>query len=227
MRIHYIQHVPFEGLGSMEPWFTNNGHTITRIALWNGDAFPSTDDLDVLVIMGGPMNVYDEPLYPWLAPEKAFIQQAIHNQKIVIGICLGAQLIAAALGAKVYRNPLEEIGWFPVQIAPSLSQWLKKTLPAEMTVFHWHGDTFDLPGTAINHISSTPCAHQLYTCGDRILGIQFHPEATPAAVLAMVDHEGEELSAAPYVQDRETILSSEHYDIGNTFLQTLLTRMFQ
>jgi GMP synthase (glutamine-hydrolysing) len=171
------------------------------------------------------MGVYDEPLYPWLAPEKAFIQQAIHQQKIVIGICLGAQLIAAVLGAKVYRNPVEEIGWFPVQIAPSLSQWLKQALPSELTVFHWHGDTFDLPETAVNHLSTAVCSHQLYTCGDRILGIQFHPEATPAAVQAMVDHEGDSLSTGPYVQDRETILGPGNYQAGNSFLQNLLTRL--
>jgi len=225
MNIHYIQHVPFEGLGSMAPWLTGNGHSIACTALWNDDPLPSLQDLDVLIIMGGPMSVYDDPLYPWLTREKTFIRQAILEQKIVIGICLGAQLLAAVLGAEVYRNQWQEIGWFPVRVAPSFAQWLQRPVAPALTVFHWHGDTFTLPPGAVNHLDSAACPHQLFTVGDRVIGIQFHPEATPAAVQDMADHEGDELSLAPYIQDRETILSPAHHQAGNRLMEEILDRL--
>ncbi len=122
MRAHYLQHVPFEGVGSIEPWLKINGYEITNTRLFEETDFPSLKDIDLLVIMGGPMSVSDEGKYPWLVHEKKFIYEAIKSDKAVLGICLGAQLIANVMGARVYQNPLKEIGWFPVYGIPSIDK---------------------------------------------------------------------------------------------------------
>ncbi|MCK7557005.1 type 1 glutamine amidotransferase [Chitinophaga sedimenti] len=114
MNIHYFQHVPFEGLGCIADWIDRKGHQVSVTRWYAGDAPPPHDQTDWLIIMGGPMGVYDAAQYPWLETEKAYIREAIQQGKRVLGICLGAQLIAAALGAKVYPNREKEIGWFPV-----------------------------------------------------------------------------------------------------------------
>ncbi len=113
MRAHYLQHVPFEGLGSIEPWLIDAGYTITSTHLFETAEFPEPDDFDLLVVMGGPMSINDEAVYPWLTPEKRFLRQVMETGKPVLGICLGAQLIAGCLGAKIFPNEEKEIGWFP------------------------------------------------------------------------------------------------------------------
>ena len=122
LRIHYLQHVPFEGPGYIESWAMVRGHRLTSTRLYAGQRLPAAEELDWLVILGGPMNVYEENRYPWLAREKRFIGEALHGGKVVIGICLGAQLLASVLGAKVTRNPCVEIGWYPVEKAAKASQ---------------------------------------------------------------------------------------------------------
>ncbi|MEJ7683416.1 MAG: hypothetical protein WKG06_37270 [Segetibacter sp.] len=126
MRVHYIQHVPFESLGCIEDWLIKNNHTIVSTKVWENAVFPSTDDFDVLIVMGGPMGVYNDHQYTWLADEKNFIFDAIKSEKKIIGVCLGAQLLAVVLGAAVFINKYKEIGWFPVKIDPSFTKWLGK-----------------------------------------------------------------------------------------------------
>jgi len=111
LRIHYLQHVSFEGLGSIAEWVTSNGHELTSTQFFINSYLPEPADIDWLIIMGGPMGVYDEDKYEWLTAEKQFIKKAIDAGKTVIGICLGAQLIAKVLGAKVYPNQKRAIGW--------------------------------------------------------------------------------------------------------------------
>ena len=114
MRAHYLQHVEFEGLGSIEPWLKAAGYEITNTRLFESAKLPDLKKIDLLIVMGGPMSVNDEDDFPWLVSEKKFIREAINSGKPVLGICLGAQLIASATGARVYRNPIKEIGWFPI-----------------------------------------------------------------------------------------------------------------
>ncbi|MDP2106444.1 MAG: amidotransferase, partial [Desulfobulbaceae bacterium] len=114
MRIHALQHVVFEGLGSIETWAKNNKAPITYSQMYADANLPSVDDFDFLVVMGGPMNIYEEEQFPWLSAEKLLIKKAIDDGKIVLGVCLGAQLIADTLGAKITRNRYREIGWFPL-----------------------------------------------------------------------------------------------------------------
>ena len=115
MLAHYLQHVFFEGLGSIAPWLQSAGYEITRTPFFKSMNLPDPEEIDLLVVMGGPMSVNDEVQFPWLAMEKWFIREAIGAGKPVLGVCLGAQLIASAMGARVYANAHKEIGWFPIR----------------------------------------------------------------------------------------------------------------
>jgi GMP synthase-like glutamine amidotransferase len=112
MRLHWLQHVPFEGLGYIKDWAEEQGFDITCTRLYEGEELPKMDEFDWLIVMGGPMGIFDYNDHPWLTDEKEFIELAIDEEKTVIGICLGAQLIATALGAEVKNNPVKEIGWY-------------------------------------------------------------------------------------------------------------------
>jgi GMP synthase-like glutamine amidotransferase len=209
MRAHCLQHAPFEGLGSIEPWLLANGAHVSMTRLFERPILPPIDDVDVLVVMGGPMSANDDAEYPWLEPEWRFIRQAIEREKAVLGVCLGAQLIARAMGARVYPNPEREIGWWPiVGMSPAADMPKWASAGAETTVFHWHGETFDLPpgGTALAR--SAGCELQAFQLGKRVIGIQFHLETTPSLVQGMVSHCGAELVPARFVQRESEILSS-------------------
>ena len=119
MRVHCLQHVPFEGLGCIEPWLQSSGHAVTFTRFHESATLPELDHVDLLIVMGGPMSVNDEAEFPWLVQEKRFVRDAIHAGKSVLGVCLGAQLIAAAMGARVYQNHTREIGWLPVDAVPA------------------------------------------------------------------------------------------------------------
>ena len=119
MRVHVLQHVPFEGLGSIGPWLQRRGAAISATRFFAGDQLPHLESLDMLVAMGGPMSVNDEATLPWLQEEKRLIADAIGRGTPVLGVCLGAQLIASALGARVFPNHVKEIGWFPVRARPT------------------------------------------------------------------------------------------------------------
>lgn len=145
MNIHYLQHVPFEDLGMIADWIDENGYHSRVSRLYQGEALPNVNDIDWLIVMGGPMGVYDEDQYPWLVDEKRCIERAIAKGRVVLGICLGAQLIANVLGARVYPHTRKEIGWFPITLTREGAQSpLFTELPSPFEVFHWHGDTFDL-----------------------------------------------------------------------------------
>src|SRR3974377_365570 len=116
MRIHYLKHVPFEGLGFIEEWAGTNGHRVSATRQYAEETLPGSDDFDLLVVMGGHVGACDDDRCPWLTTEKRFIEQAVEADKPVLGICLGAQLLAAVSGARVYRNQHKEIGWFPVTL---------------------------------------------------------------------------------------------------------------
>ncbi len=204
MRVHYLQHVEFEGLGSIEPWLLAAGHRITRTRLYAGDRPPASDDFDWLIVMGGPMGANDDATLPWLAAEKRLIREAVDDGKRVLGICLGAQLIAAVLGAEVYRNAEREIGWFEIRrTSHAATHGLGRVLPQRADVFHWHGDTFDLPPGAVALAESDACRNQAFAVGDHVLALQFHLETTPAAAAALIDHCRDELTDGPYVQTAE------------------------
>ncbi len=223
MRAHYLQHVPFEGLGSIKYWLSSTGYEITRTPFFETAKLPDVGEIDLLVIMGGPMSVNDEDEFPWLAPEKKFIRNAIQSSKPVLGICLGAQLIASAMGAEVFRNPLKEIGWFPVQ-GVSSSGDLLFNFPPSMLVFHWHGETFDLPLGATRLAKSEGCENQAFQMGSSVIGLQFHLETTAASARDIVSNCRDELIPAQYVQSEEEILlaHAERYSTINKVMDNVL-----
>lgn len=206
MRAHCLQHVPFEGPGSIASWFESNGHELTSTRFFESTALPEPGSIDFLVVMGGPMSVNDRRRFPWLVAETHFVRGVVDSGKPVLGICLGAQIIASAMGASVFPNPVREIGWFPVRaVAPGDASTF--VFPPSETVFHWHGETFDLPAGAIRLAASEGCTNQAFQLGKRVIGLQFHLETTPESARAMVSNCREELVPSRYVQAEDEILS--------------------
>lgn len=228
MRVHWLQHADHEGLGCIGPWLAAHGHPAGATRLYAGERPPpNVSGFDALIAMGGPMNVDEHERHPWLVPEKALIRAALDAGKRVLGICLGAQLIARALGAEVARNPEAEIGWFPVRLSEAgRAAPLLADLPNEFTAFHWHGDTYALPAGAELLASSEACAQQAFTCGGgRVLGLQFHLEVGKAD--AQLWFANDAPTPARYVQTPEMILAQdEGFDANNRFMRSILARFF-
>jgi len=224
MRAHYIQHIKFEGPGSIAPWLEATGYEITNTKLFESAKFPDLKKIDLLVVMGGPMSVNDEDNFPWLVSEKQFILEAIHSGKPVLGVCLGAQLIASALGARVYPNHAKEIGWFPIHgmLSNNTSVF---SFPPSMKVFHWHGETFDLPSGATRLAKSDGCENQAFQFGKSVIGLQFHLETTPKTASEIVANCRDELTASKYVQGEEEIMSAkpEQYQSINQLMNNVLS----
>lgn len=223
MRAHYLQHVPFEGLGSIEAWLHNTGYEITSTHFYVTEELPQIEDIDLLIVMGGPMSVNDESDYPWLIEEKKFIKGTIEAGKPTLGICLGAQLIADAMGAEVFPNAVKEIGWFPIQAAESESNAVFQ-FPEEIEVFHWHGETFSLPTGAVQIAKSTGCKNQAFQMKDNVIGLQFHLETTSHSTQAIVENCRNELVDGKYIQTGEEILSApqERYRSINSLMGSIL-----
>lgn len=174
------------------------------------EEFPADTDFDLLVIMGGPMNIYEDEQYPWLKQEKAFIKKVINSDKFVLGICLGAQLLADVLGAKVYKNDFSEIGWFPVEVDnEALKVPVMSGFSSEIQAFHWHGDTFDIPQDSIRLGSTEGCKNQGFIYKDRVIGLQFHLEITEENAVSLIRNCSEDMAASMYVQKQQEILSAK------------------
>ena len=206
MKIHYLQHEPYESLGCIEDWINSKGYQVSATKFYRDSKLPELDEFDFLIIMGGPMGVSDEDKYPWLKDEKQFIRDAIDGNKIVLGICLGSQLIAAALGAKVYRNNYKEIGWFPIRVKNDNK--IFNNIPMEIISAHWHGDTFELPAGSVHIAESSACKNQAFIINERVIGLQFHLEFTGESLKELIKNCGEELVKDKYVQTEEEILSN-------------------
>ena len=227
LRIHYFQHVAHEGLGSIEEWISFSGHSLTSTRFFESTGLPEISEIDWLIVMGGPMSVHDEEKFPWLAKEKEFIRQAVDAGKTVLGICLGSQLVSAALGARVYKNKEKEIGWFDIELTSfAQSGNLFFEMGNRLKVFHWHGDTFDLPENAIHLASSKGCKNQAYIYKDNVLALQFHLEPTWELLLEMIEGGREELLPGKYVQAEEDLLKNKQLIESNRkVLFTLLNRL--
>lgn len=228
MRIHYLQHVPFEDIGSMRVDFETRGFPLSSTHWYRGDVPPSQDSFDALIVMGGPMGIYDYQEHPWLVAEKQFIRESIAAGKILLGICLGAQLIADVLGGKVARNPAKEIGWFPLEILPhARSNPVAAILARTPEVFHWHGDTFALPEAALWIAKSEACQHQAYCVDNRIWGFQFHLETTPDSAKALITHCSADIDGSRYTQTAESMLADgEKFIRINSAMSEVLNVIF-
>jgi GMP synthase (glutamine-hydrolysing) len=211
MRIHYIQHESFEGIGAIGEWAAKKGHVVSGAHIYKGDPLPEITAFDWLVVMGGPMGVYDEDKYPWLIDEKRFLDSAIKADKTILGVCLGAQLLANVLGAPVRKNIVKEIGWFDVSLTPhGWNSPIFKGLPATFKAFHWHGDTFAIPEGALHIASSEACANQAFVYGEKTVGLQFHIESTKESVEAIVRGCPEELlEEGEFIQKADKVLGTD------------------
>jgi len=209
MRLNCFQHVPFEDAAQIGAWAARRGHSLATTHLYRGDALPAHDSYDMLLVMGGPMNIYEHGKYPWLVAEKKFIREAIDAGKAVLGACLGGQLVADVLGGPVTRNRAREIGWHPVRLRPEAAQCgLLSGWPAEFTPLSWHGDAFAIPPGALRLASSEACATQAFAYGDRVVGFQFHVEYQADSIRAMLAECADELAdGGPFVQAPEEILA--------------------
>lgn len=224
MRVHYLQHVPFEDLASIQPWLSAQGHSISATRLFAGEIPPGAQTFDWLIVMGGPMGVHDEAEHPWLVGEKRCIEDALAANKALLGICLGAQLIAQVLGAKVDKNPQPEIGWFDVErIVDGRQTAFAQSLPKRFSAFHWHGDCFDIPHGAAQLARSEACAQQAFAYGDKVLGLQFHLEATHESARALTENCADELTGGVWIQSAAEMLARpERFDQANGLMADLL-----
>jgi GMP synthase-like glutamine amidotransferase len=177
--------------------------------------------------MGGSMSVHDEVEYPWLVEEKKFIKKAIDAGKTVLGVCLGSQLVSDVLGAKVYKNEEKEIGWYDIEkTCFADSSKLMFDMALKTKVFHWHGDTFDLPEGAIHLAYSNACKNQAYLYMGRVLALQFHLEPTKDWIREMVESGGDDLTDGRYVQSAEEILKNiDLVEANKKILFALLDRL--
>jgi GMP synthase-like glutamine amidotransferase len=227
MRIHYLQHVSFEDPAGIFDWAAARGVKIIGTRLFEDPRLPGRDDFDGLLVMGGPMNIYEHDRYGWLAAEKRLIADAIAAGRIVIGICLGAQLIADVLGARVQPNRWREIGWLPVRRSDgAVASRLAPVLPDRWDAFHWHGDAFDLPAGAVHLASSTACGNQAFVWQERVLALQFHLETTPQSARALIAHCGAEIDGGPFVQPVADMLAdTARYARANALMHRLLDRL--
>jgi GMP synthase-like glutamine amidotransferase len=197
MKVLIIQHVVFENPGYFLDFFSDYGAEFQFLNQFETET-KRISEFDVLLVMGGPMNIYEEDLYPWLKEEKSIIKDAITGNKVVIGVCLGAQLIADALGERTYRNKAREIGWFPVQKS---NNDLLNFLPEFATVFHWHGETFDLPNGCISFYRSDITENQAFLYQNRVLALQFHLEMLKEGGSLLCENCSDELDGTSYVMN--------------------------
>lgn len=213
MIVDVLTHVPFEDAANIESWAKLRGHSVRYCHLYAGQPLPDIREVEFLAVMGGPMNVYDTDIYTWLVDEKRFIEKIIKRSIPVIGICLGAQLIADVLGAKVRRNAYREIGWHDVFKTAQDNNLLLSSFSDRFTTFQWHGDTFDIPAGAVHLAFNDACENQAFQYGQNVLGLQFHIEYTKHSIDILLDNCRDEMDGSIYVQTEKQIYDNmSHVD---------------
>lgn len=210
MDVYIFQHVEYEGPGAILPYLQAKGHKVHVVRLYAGDRIPHEDEVDFAIMMGGPMSVLDEADFPYFVREKELCRDMVQLGKPILGICLGAQMIASAFGAAIRKSAEKEIGWYPVEWEGGIAE--------PITTFHWHGETFDIPKQAVALARSEACPRQGFRLGSA-LALQFHLEATPDSMESMLKNGADEIEAAKasgskYVQGAEEIRAACAANMG-------------
>lgn len=229
VKIQILQHVPFEGPANIEKWAKSKNHEICLVECWK-EIPKEINNSDLLIVLGGPMGAYDDEEFPWLRQEKKFIKEQILKGQKVLGICLGAQLIAEVLDARVYSNKLKEIGCFPITLSQAaLEKDLFKDFPEKPEVLHWHGDTFELPPKSQHLAFSEACTNQAFSWNDRVFGFQFHLESNKESIQLLLDNCSDELMDGEFIQNPEQMLKlfSENAKALEIYLNSFLDKLIE
>lgn len=216
MRVHYIQHVEFETPGIILPWLKKNNFSYTATHTYLTDEFPDVKDFDFLIIMGGPQNAYE------LTAEINFVHQVILEKKIILGICLGSQIIGEALGGQTTKSPHKEIGQYPVQLTQAgQHDPVFKNYPECFSVVHWHNDMPAVTAQSVLLAKSAGCPHQAFRYNDGVYGLLFHMEMTHEMIKMMIDHSPNDLIQDKFVQSPEELLAINCDEMNKYLLQLL------
>ena len=225
MKVWVLQHVACEDLGTIGDALESKGISAHYVRSFAGQPVPaSMDDAAGLIVMGGPMGVYDQPRYPFLQKEMKLIEEALKEEKPLLGVCLGSQLLAAALGAEVKKGQAKEIGWHPINLLPAAQgDALWQGVESPFLAYHWHGDIFDLPAGAAPLASSALTSCQAFRYGSNSYGFLFHMEVTQAIISAMIETFAVELQEEGTDGHSIVVQAREHL----TRLQTVGHLVFQ
>jgi GMP synthase-like glutamine amidotransferase len=227
MEILVFQHHPLEGLGTIKHWLESHHASITYHRFFEDQSIPNIDDYDALIIMGGPISVNDEEELPWITDVVKTIKRAVDRNKKVLGICLGAQLIAKSLGAIVKPNQHKEIGLHPI-FPVKTSNTDVFNFPNPLNVIHWHSQTFDIPPNATHIAQSEACSNQGFQLGKNAIGLQFHLELDKDSLKPLVKEFKDQLIQEQYVHNEGRInsITNEEFEIMQKNLVNLLNYLF-
>lgn len=227
MRIHYILHAPYEGLGVIRQWAEEKQFVLTGTKSHAGEILPDPDAFDLLIIMGGPQSACHIAKYPYLQGEIDLIRAANKKNKHILGICLGGQLIGNAFDAAAQRSPEKEIGYFPIELTPEgKSDRIFQHLPDQFPSLHWHSDMMGLPKDAKLLAKSAACPRQAIQFNEHVYGLQFHLEFTPTRLQMLIDSCPEDLVKSPYVQSPREMLAA-NFSASEFLMRTILNKLVQ
>ena len=227
MRIHFIIHAGFEKAAHIATWAAENAFAVRYTHLHKGETCPDIDDFDMLICMGGPQSPSEIERYPYLMDEIRLIREAIIQGKIVLGVCLGAQLIAESYGIMTEKSPNKEVGFFPVDFSDDRKQDpVFFDFPASLTVGHWHNDMPGCPDSAVILARSEGCPRQVIRFSPKVYGLQCHFELDSVTLRALIRHCPDDLLTGKYIQTAEEMLAVELEPIQQ-YLSTVLTRLSQ